>query len=101
MGAIADTLYYNCNRYGTKQTPPKAPIWVMPSHLKCELSRSNPCTPLEADFVLPPLGPVQRLSLKVRSRATQRCPRAVYLRERPGGYDRRYWRAWPLLGSRE
>src|SRR3954471_24584240 len=39
--------------------------------------------------------------LKVRSRATQRCPRAVYRRERQGGYDRRYWRAWPLLVSRE
>src|SRR4051812_35207777 len=39
--------------------------------------------------------------IKVRSRATQRCPRAVYRRERQGGYDRRYWRAWPLLVSRE
>src|SRR3954463_16103086 len=39
--------------------------------------------------------------LKGNSRATQRCPRAVYHRERQGGYDRRYWRAWPLLVSRE
>src|ERR1041385_5262040 len=39
--------------------------------------------------------------LKVRSRATQRCLRAVYCRERQGGDDRRYWRAWPLLVSRE
>src|SRR3954464_9739602 len=39
--------------------------------------------------------------LKVRSRATQRCPRVVYRRERQGGYGRRYWRAWPLLVSRE
>src|ERR1041385_1683535 len=39
--------------------------------------------------------------LKVRSQATQRCPRAVLRRERQGGYDRRYWRAWPLLVSRE
>src|SRR4051812_40171196 len=54
----------------------------MPSHLRCELSRSNPCTPLEVDFVLPPLGPEQRLSLKVRSRVTQRCPRRVFLAER-------------------
>src|SRR3954467_7361052 len=38
--------------------------------------------------------------LKVRSRATQRCPRVVLRRERQGGYDRRYWRAWPLLVSR-
>src|SRR3954467_338585 len=39
--------------------------------------------------------------LKVRSQATQRCPRAVLRLERQGGYDRRYWRAWPLLVSRE
>src|SRR3954465_7466102 len=39
--------------------------------------------------------------LKVRSQATQRCPRAVYRRERQGGYDRCYWRAWPLLVSCE
>src|SRR3954468_8559806 len=45
--------------------------------------------------------PNQLVSLKVRSRVTQRCPRAVYRRERQGGYDRRYWRAWPLLVSRE
>src|ERR1041385_4740820 len=41
------------------------------------------------------------MSLKVRSRATQRCPQEVYHLERHGGYDRRYWRAWPLLVSRE
>src|SRR3954462_7976290 len=39
--------------------------------------------------------------LKVRSQATQRCSRAVLRRERQGGYDRRYWSAWPLVVSRE
>src|SRR4051812_28510143 len=39
--------------------------------------------------------------LKVRSQATQRCPRAILRQERQGGYDRCYWRAWPLLVSRE
>src|ERR1041384_3017483 len=39
--------------------------------------------------------------LKVRSRATIRCPRAVLRRERQGGCDQRFLRAWPLLVSRE
>src|SRR3954466_9400631 len=96
LGAIAGTLYYNCNRYGTLQTPPKAPIWVMPSHLKCELSRRNPCTPLEADFVLPPQGPEQRLSLKVRvGRPNGACER--YCNGTTGRARPVYRCAWPLI----
>src|SRR3954471_1640851 len=45
--------------------------------------------------------PNQLVSLKVSSRATQRCPRVVLHRERQGGYHQRYWRAWPLLVSCE
>src|SRR3954466_15300162 len=80
LGAIAGTLYYNCNRYGTKQTPPKAPIWVMPSHLKCELSRSNPCTysRLTLSFRHRVLNSVV---LEGKSRVTPRYPREVLRRD--------------------
>src|SRR3954463_15082769 len=71
------------------------PLVTQSNHLKCTIESDSSWLHLLVGT------PNQLVSLRVRSRATQRCPRAVYRRERQGGYDRHYWRAWPLLVSRE
>src|SRR3954471_23348425 len=93
-------MLYNCHRYGKLPTPSKAlsGLCLVTSSVRYQgviLVLHSRLTFSCRHRVL------STVVLKVRSRATQRCPRALYRRERQGGYDRRYWRAWPLLVSRE
>src|SRR3954465_11717268 len=82
LGAIIGTLYYNFCRYRTKQTPSSVPPNTdLPSHLKCEISRSNPqgstCCRLRSSA----LGYRATDVLKGKGRVTQRYPREVLRRD--------------------
>src|SRR3954470_10100208 len=75
-------LYYNSCRYGTKQTPPSVPPNTdLPSHLKCEISRSNPLGSICCRLRSSALGSRATVVLKGKSRVTQRYPRVVLRRD--------------------
>src|SRR3954471_17100149 len=93
-------MLYNCHRYGKLPTPPR-PLSGL-CLVTSSVSYQGVIFVLHSRLTLSCRHRVlSTVVLKVRSWATQRFPRAVYHRERQGGYDRRYWRAWTLLVSRE
>src|SRR3954466_4342947 len=82
LGVITDTLYYNCYRYGTEQTPPLVPPNTdLSSHLKCEISRSNPRGSTCCRLCSSALGSRATVVLIGKSRVTQRYPREVLRRD--------------------